>query len=83
MRGVVICAVMDGDPPFHFTWYKDGQVLQENSQLSFKSHEVMSTLVISNLGPESNGNYSCVATNDGGRDEKFDILRMKGEGHVK
>lgn len=80
MRVVVICSVIDGDPPFNFIWYKDGIVLQENNQVSFKYHEVMSTLMISNLGPESNGNYTCKVTNDGGMDEKFDVLSMKGEG---
>lgn len=79
MRAVVICAVIDGEPPFDFRWHKDGSALHENNQVSIKSNEFTSTLMISHLDPESNGNYSCRVTNEGGVDEKFDVLSMKGE----
>lgn len=79
MRAAVTCAVIDGDPPFQFTWSKDGKVLQENDRVSFKTHDFMSTLVISNLGPESNGKYTCSVTNAAGKDEKFSTLNMKGK----
>lgn len=79
MRALVVCAVFDGDPPFSFSWYKDFTALQENRQVSIKTHEISSMLTISNLEPESNGNYTCKVSNSAGTDEKFDILSMKGE----
>lgn len=79
MRATLTCAVLDGDPPFDFSWYKDGVSLQETNQISLKSHEFMSTLVISNLGPYSNGNYTCRVSNQGGKDEQFSVLNIKGE----
>lgn len=79
MRTAVTCTVIDGEPPFKFMWYKDGSHLQENNRVSIKSHEFASTLMISDLGPESNGNYTCRVTNDLGVDEKFSLLNMKGE----
>lgn len=82
MRAAVICTVIDGDPPFDFSWYKDGATLQENAQVSFKTHEFMSTLFILNLGPDSNGNYTCRVSNRYGNDEKFDALSMKGKNEV-
>lgn len=79
MRAAIICAVLDGDPPFEFSWYKDGTALQKNNQISLKNHEFTSTLVISNLGPESNGNYSCRVSNQSGKDEQYSVLNIKGE----
>lgn len=79
MRTAVICSVIAGDPPFQFTWFKDGIALQENDRVSFKTHDFMSTLVVSNLGPENNGNYTCSVTNIAGRDGKSSVLNMKGE----
>lgn len=79
MRAAVMCAVINGDPPFTFSWHKDGVTIREQSSISLKSiDEFTSTLIITKLGPESNGNYSCKVSNTHGTDEKFDILSMKG-----
>ena len=75
----VACAVMDGDPPFTITWLKDGYELTTNSDVSIaRVDEYLSTLTIAQLGPLSNGNYTCRVANSAGVDEKQDVLRMKG-----
>lgn len=80
MRAAVICAVISGDPPFSFAWYKDEQLIKDHSSISVKNiDEFTSHLAITRLGPESNGNYTCKVTNSGGTDEKFDVLSMKGK----
>lgn len=79
MRAAVTCVISSGDPPFKFSWHKDGSSLLGNNRVSFTNHEFMSALVISDLGPDDNGNYTCSVSNDAGRDEKFDVLNMKGK----
>lgn len=80
MRAAVTCAVISGDPPFSFAWYKDEQLIKDHSSVSLKNiDEFTSHLAITRLGPESNGNYTCKVTNSGGTDEKFDVLSMKGK----
>lgn len=71
---------MDGDPPFTITWLKDGQELASNHEISIaRVDEYLSTLTIAQLGPQSNGNYTCRVANSAGIDEKQDALRMKGK----
>ncbi|XP_055946667.1 cell adhesion molecule DSCAM-like isoform X3 [Argiope bruennichi] len=76
-RTVVLCVVVDGDPPFHFAWSKDGAELQDNEQLSIvRLDDFTSTLSISKLNANSNGNYSCKVSNGAGFDIKYDTLRV-------
>lgn len=78
-RTFVTCGVIDGDPPFTFTWLKDGNHLQEND--IYKTANVdgyTSTLSISSLSAESNGNYTCRVSNAYGKDEKYDAILIKG-----
>lgn len=79
MRTSVFCGVIQGDPPFNFLWYKDGEKIQENTYLNVKSFDdFTSSLTVTNLGPEHNGNYTCRVTNAAGFDEQSDVLSMKG-----
>ena len=78
-RASVTCAVIDGDPPFAFEWYKDDIPLKSGSSIIIKAtDEFSSNLVIVNLGPENNGNYTCRVSNSHGKDEQWDALFMKG-----
>ncbi|KAF8765095.1 Titin like protein [Argiope bruennichi] len=78
-RTVVLCVVVEGDPPFHFAWSKDGAELQDNEQLSIvRLDDFTSTLSISKLNANSNGNYSCKVSNGAGFDIKYDTLRVDG-----
>ncbi|GFU34771.1 titin [Nephila pilipes] len=80
MRESVQCTVKSGDPPFEFSWYKDGLTLVDMRDISVhKTDNFMSTLVISKVNSDSNGNYTCRVSNKVGFDEKSAILSVKGE----
>ncbi|GBM32188.1 Titin [Araneus ventricosus] len=79
MRASVHCIVMHGDPPFEFSWFKDGQPLRDERGISVrKIDDYDSNLVISKVDANSNGNYSCRVTNSEGLDEKSAVLSVKG-----
>lgn len=81
-RTGVVCVVVDGDPPFKFTWYKDGKEVTNLPEISTAVvDDFTSTLSIAKLGAPSNGNYSCRVSNDAGVDEKYDVLLVNGEKH--
>lgn len=74
------CTVVDGDPPFSFTWYKDGAELKEIQGFNIQetSDGFTSTLSIPKLEASSNGNYSCKVSNSKGMDKKYGMLLVKG-----
>ncbi|GFU34761.1 titin [Nephila pilipes] len=80
LRTVVMCAVIDGSPPFDFQWLKDSRPLTSSGgRFSVESfNEFTSILTISDLDSESNGNYTCRVSNSAGSDEKSDSLNMRG-----
>ncbi|GFY12182.1 titin [Trichonephila clavipes] len=79
MRETVHCNVLSGDTPLEFSWFKDGQILTDGQDISVrKTDDYGSRLVISKVNADSNGNYSCRATNSKGFDEKSAVLSVKG-----
>ncbi|GFT08356.1 titin [Nephila pilipes] len=84
MRASVQCAVIYGDPPFEFSWFKDGHKLIDNRGVSTRNiDDFTSNLVISKVEADSNGNYTCRASNSKGFDEKFATLSVKDDGTPK
>ncbi|GFT08373.1 titin [Nephila pilipes] len=81
LRTMVMCGIIDGDRPFEFKWFKDGDpLLLKRDHFSVESlNEFTSILTIENLNADSNGNYTCRVSNAAGSDEKSDVLTMKGE----
>ncbi|XP_035205555.1 Down syndrome cell adhesion molecule-like protein Dscam2 [Stegodyphus dumicola] len=78
-RTAVMCTIVEGDPPFTFEWIKDETKISENVGLAIKIvDEYTSTLAITKLDQNSNGNYTCKVTNAAGKDEQTDVLLMKG-----
>ncbi|XP_077560085.1 cell adhesion molecule Dscam1-like isoform X4 [Haemaphysalis longicornis] len=64
MRSVVVCVVIDGDPPVFIGWLKDGRPLGPD----LGAHTEMlnpftSSLTFHSVGPQHSGNYTCVARN--------------------
>lgn len=79
MRTAVFCTVVEGDPPFTFLWLKDNERVQESKHMNVKLiDDFTSSLTITNLGPEHNGNYTCRVTNSAGYNEQMSVLSMKG-----
>ncbi|PRD20338.1 UNVERIFIED_CONTAM: Dscam2 [Trichonephila clavipes] len=84
MRASVQCAVIYGDPPFEFSWSKDGHKLMDVRSVSIRPFDdFTSTLVIAKVDADSNGNYSCKAANSKGFDEKSALLLVKESGVPK
>lgn len=82
-RVAVNCAVIDGEPPFVFEWYRDGIPVKSGPSIVIKSIDDFNTnIAITNLGPEHNGNYTCRVSNVHGKDEQWDTLFMKGSMHA-
>lgn len=80
MRTAVFCVVIEGDPTFEFTWLKDNKKIHENPNLIVKTiDDFTSSLTITNLGSEHNGNYTCRVSNSVGYDQQSDVLSMKGK----
>ncbi|KAG8201074.1 hypothetical protein JTE90_002747 [Oedothorax gibbosus] len=63
-RVIIVCSVMDGDPPISLSWYKDGRPFMDDGNMMVESsNEFMSTLYVKRVTYENNGNYTCLATN--------------------
>lgn len=83
LRTTVVCSVLQGDPPFHFTYFKDDQPLRLSDTISFKTNdEYTSFLTIKSLSADSNGKYTCKVSNAAGTDEKSDTLNIKGNAYT-
>ncbi|XP_060030287.1 immunoglobulin superfamily DCC subclass member 3 isoform X2 [Erinaceus europaeus] len=55
---------VQGEPPPHVTWLKNGQVLGPSAHVRLRNNN--STLTISGVGPEDEAIYQCVAENSAG-----------------
>ncbi|KAJ9576474.1 hypothetical protein L9F63_006687, partial [Diploptera punctata] len=69
-RGMLVelpCQVVLSNPPAVISWYKDGEILDEE-QMQWEGITVFSngSLVISYTTQEHEGTYECIATNIGG-----------------
>ncbi|PRD19811.1 UNVERIFIED_CONTAM: Down syndrome cell adhesion molecule-like protein [Trichonephila clavipes] len=78
MRASVQCAVMTGEPPFQFFWFKDGHKLTDPHGISIGNFgDFISNLIISKVDANSNGNYTCKVSNSAGFDERSAVLSVK------
>lgn len=63
-RTSLTCSVPKGDLPLTISWQKDGRTLDTSPMISITQvDQYTSILLIENLTPEHNGNYSCVVRN--------------------
>ncbi|KAJ8403710.1 hypothetical protein AAFF_G00345780 [Aldrovandia affinis] len=61
----IACVVSSGDMPIRITWRKDGQeIVPGSAGVNIETKEFMSSLQISKVSLEHNGNYTCIARND-------------------
>ncbi|XP_061072325.1 cell adhesion molecule DSCAML1 [Conger conger] len=61
----IACVVSSGDMPIRITWRKDGQeIVPGSAGVNIETKEFMSSLQISKVSLEHNGNYTCIASND-------------------
>ncbi|KAK8781523.1 hypothetical protein V5799_017136 [Amblyomma americanum] len=82
MRIKVFCTVVQGDPPFIFTWLKDGVAVAENgapsSQAALNVHNERdySMLSTDSLQLQHSGNYTCVVKNQAATTAYSALLRV-------
>ena len=64
MRSMLTCSVLEGDPPFSFRWTKDDQEVIPTGNIRITStNEFSSTLALSQVSYEDNGNFTCIVNN--------------------
>ncbi|XP_055938217.1 cell adhesion molecule Dscam2-like [Argiope bruennichi] len=68
-RGSATCTIRSGERPVQFQWKKDGEILNENSNLDIQLMKDSSFLIIESVTSRSSGNYTCIVSNNYGRDE--------------
>ena len=79
----VTCTVSKGDEPVTLQWFKDDKPLSSSSKFMInRVTSKMSLLVLSDVGMEHSGKYSCVAFNPVGEVQVTASLRVKGNNEL-
>lgn len=78
-RVFIPCVVMSGDRPLDITWQKDGRPIPVSLGVTVDNIDFTSSLRISNLTPDHNGNYTCIARNEAAAVEHQSQLIVRGE----
>lgn len=71
------CAVMKGQPPFKFMWFKNGQELKGKENINIL--DKISNLMIDPVVKQSAGNYTCTVSNAFGRNSFSSFLKVRGK----
>lgn len=93
MRFVLMCQVLDGEPPVHIKWFKDNQELTGELTTSIgqqannmqppiellASDELGSSLLFRRVLQQHSGNYTCLATNQHGSTSYSSSMSVKGK----
>ena len=75
----VSCIVTTGDEPLTLAWYKDGAHLISSDKFLINSiNNKMSFLILTDVGFEHSGSYSCIASNAAGESEASAELYVQG-----
>ncbi|KAG7258131.1 hypothetical protein CRUP_034959 [Coryphaenoides rupestris] len=70
---------MSGDQPLDITWQKDSRPIPASLGVTVDNIDFTSSLRISNLTPDHNGNYTCIARNEAAVVEHQSQLIVRGE----
>ncbi|XP_071041050.1 cell adhesion molecule Dscam2-like [Parasteatoda tepidariorum] len=73
----VLCTVNKGIHPLYFRWLKDGKELMSKDNIDINHIKDISALTINPVFQNSTGNYTCVVTNNEGKDEYTALLVVK------
>lgn len=80
MRVRLLCSIMQGDPPFTFSWLKDGKALDPSPlSLGVRSDDFSMDLTFARVTPRHNGNYTCLASNDAATVSHSALLVVDGK----
>ncbi|KAG1653799.1 Down syndrome cell adhesion molecule [Nymphon striatum] len=73
----LMCSVSVGDRPISKHWVKDGNPIPQDLGITITEANVFSALVINSIQQIHSGNYTCIATNQVGSDNKSASIRVK------
>ena len=77
--GQLMCSVMNGDPPFSFTWSLQGDIVHSEPGLSTSQiGGRTSILMINSVGHRHTGQYTCTVSNDAGQTSVSTELKVNG-----
>ncbi|KAG1653141.1 Down syndrome cell adhesion molecule-like protein Dscam2 [Nymphon striatum] len=80
----IFCNIEEGDPPFTFTWFKDGQTVLMQDGLAVQQASSYSILSIRDANQKFNGMYICTARNKAGiAEQNFTVTVQGGPKWVK
>ena len=75
----VSCIAMKGDEPMTISWTFHGQSGADPSIITTPIGNRGSMLVISSVGKDHNGNYTCTAKNKAGTASDMAVLKVNGK----
>ena len=73
-----MCVVLAGDLPMEIIWQKDGEKIERSNAKTHRLDDYTVILSLSQLSLSDAGSYSCVASNDAGKDRHSSQLKVKG-----
>ncbi|KAG8187812.1 hypothetical protein JTE90_001187 [Oedothorax gibbosus] len=72
------CTAISGSPPMEFKWYKNGKLIQMNSQKStIRTYTDFSVIFLEDVDQTSTGNYTCEVISGSGSDSYTALLEVK------
>jgi len=76
----LFCSTSIGDKPLFFQWGKNGKILSNTPQNTYKIENLKdhSLFSIESVDRSDSGNYSCIVRNAFGEDVKYSQLIVKG-----
>ena len=78
-RGMLLCSVIRGDPPFAFTWSLHGDIVHTEPGLT--TNQIggsASMLTINSIGHRHSGQYTCTVKNSAGQTSVSTELKVNG-----
>ena len=77
--GQLVCSVIQGDPPFSFTWSLQGDIVHSEPGLNINQlGGRTSILTISSVGHRHTGQYTCTVANQAGQVSETAELKVNG-----
>ena len=78
-HGLLVCSVVNGDPPFSFTWSLHGAIVHTEPGLT--TNQIggrASMLTVDSIGHRHSGKYTCTVSNKAGQTSESTTLRVNG-----
>ena len=78
-HGLLVCSVVNGDPPFSFTWSLHGDIVHTEPGLT--TNQIggrASMLSIDSIGHRHSGQYTCTVQNKAGQASESAELKVNG-----